>query len=282
MPTLGRRRALGQHFLKDESVSQLIAEAAVREMNQHHCKQLLEIGPGKGAITQPILKLIQQQPSVDFQKFVLVERDRVLAEKWLNTQTFPFLKLEVGDFLELEPPRWLLFTPLAVVSNLPYSAGTAILNRLARFSKDIPVMVLMFQAEVAQRLRAEEGEKSRGSLSVWIQNQWDVRKLLFVPPRAFSPPPEVNSEVIVLTRRENPRIQDSTNPKFESLWEGLLKGAFAHRRQMLRKVLKTSELWRNALEVSEVDGTKRAESLQWEEWDRLFQVVRRVSNLSAS
>ena len=140
-------------------------------------------------------------------------------------------------------------------------------------------MVLMFQAEVAARLRAEAGEKARGSLSLWIQNQWDVKKLLFVPPRAFSPPPEVNSEVVTLTRREVPRIQGSTDSALAPLWQSLLKVAFAHRRQMLRKVLKTSDLWRNALELSEVDGTKRAESLQWEEWDRLFQAVRQASNL---
>ena len=133
MPTLGRRRALGQHFLKDLSVTQLIAEAAVHEMKHHHCQQLLEIGPGKGAITQPILKLLQSHPGKDFQEMVLVERDRALADQWLEKSATPFLSMECGDFLELESSRWLKRTPLAVVSNLPYSAGTAILNRLVEF-----------------------------------------------------------------------------------------------------------------------------------------------------
>jgi 16S rRNA (adenine1518-N6/adenine1519-N6)-dimethyltransferase len=151
---------------------------------------------------------------------------------------------------------------MGVVSNLPYSTGTAILDRLAR--EEIPFMVLMFQAEVAQRLRAEPSTKAWGSLSIWLQNRWDVTRLCGVPPGAFSPPPDVDSEVVVLRRRAEPRVA----VKSEEAWEKLLKVSFAHRRKMLRGSLPPP--YKAALEKAEIDGTKRAEALGWDEWSRFL------------
>lgn len=287
MATQGRRRALGQHFLKDKGIANAIAQAVLKEAARYHCQGLLEIGPGKGAITLPLLQKLKedsQGSSISLKHFLLIERDGRLAqnsEYSQNESTFP-LSIEVGDFLTLPEERWLKIQPLAVVSNLPYSAGTAILDRLARHVGQIPVMVLMFQAEVARRLRALSGTKERGSLSVWIQNRWDVEKLLLVPPGAFSPPPEVQSEVVILRRREKPWIQvsphgpdsPSQDSKTEALWEEMLRASFAHRRKMLRSMFP----WQNALELCGIDGRKRAEALDWSEWDRLFQAVRQVKS----
>ncbi len=276
MATLGKTRALGQHFLKDKKIAQKIAETAVQEMQKHQCESLLEIGPGKGAITYPLLEIMSN--SMGRQKLLLVERDPQLADFWNRQSSLSGFRLENQDFLDLEDSKWLGSSSLAVVSNLPYSSATAILKRLALNSKKVSVMVLMFQAEVARRLRAEPGEKARGSLSVWIQNQWDVKKLIFVPPQAFIPPPQVDSEVVILTRREELRVQHSHDLEGLS-WGSLLKVCFSQRRKMLRKVVKTSDLWRNALERSGVNATKRAEALEWEEWNRLFQAARQLSNL---
>jgi 16S rRNA (adenine1518-N6/adenine1519-N6)-dimethyltransferase len=268
MPAHGKRRALGQHFLRDKSIAHLIAETACTAAREHHCTALLEIGPGRGAITDPILELRGDLP------LTLCERDRELADAW-KTKATAHAKLEVvsGDFLEAPEETWLSRTPLAVASNLPYSAGTAILNRLARHRKQIPVMVLMFQAEVAQRLRAEPNTKSWGSLSVWLQNDWDVKKLCAVPPRAFAPPPDVDSEVVVLTRRDSSRIVVEDNAHAKTLWESLLRVCFAHRRKMLRSGLPPNSPYRKALDTANIDGTKRAESLSWEEWDRLYRAL---------
>lgn len=267
MATQGRRRAYGQHFLNDPQITNQIAETAVQLAMEHSCQAMLEIGPGKGAITEPILNRLKLP-------LVLVEKDRNLVERWKNSS----LPIEIvsGDFLEVPESSWLIAQPLAVVSNLPYSAGTAILNRLARFRAQIPVMTLMFQAEVAQRIRAVPSTKDQGSLSLWIQNHWDVKKLISVPPRAFVPPPQVQSEVIILTRRDQPRVPFSDDPEGEKIWENLLKTCFAHRRKMLRSILP----WRNALAHSGIDGTRRAEALQWDEWNRLFQAVREISKPS--
>jgi 16S rRNA (adenine1518-N6/adenine1519-N6)-dimethyltransferase len=276
MPTLGRRRALGQHFLKDNSVVLEIVETAIAEASVHHCRGMLEIGPGRGALTLP---LIQALRTSQIEHLQLVERDPKFATHW-QTHESPFqpFAVEESDFLDLPKEKWLLKSPLIVVSNLPYSAGTAILDRLARQTAEIPVMVLMFQAEVARRLYAPPSTKSRGSLSVWIQNRWDVKSLLLVPPKAFSPAPDVDSEVVVLTRRPTPWVDFPNDSEHEKLWESFLKACFAQRRKMLRSVVP----WRNALELSGVDGTKRAEALEWQEWNSLFQAVRKVSGLPST
>jgi 16S rRNA (adenine1518-N6/adenine1519-N6)-dimethyltransferase len=260
VPTLGRRRALGQHFLKDKAAAQTIADAALALAREHGCKSLLEIGPGHGAITDPLLH--GYSSGGGGASLILCERDRNLAANWKTRATGA--QVEDADFLELPEDRWLSKPPLAVVSNLPYSAGTAILTRLARHPGKIAGMVLMFQAEVARRLRAEPGTKEWGSLSIWLQNRWDVRRLLHVPPRAFSPPPEVESEVVTLLARKEPRIALPDEPAFERL----LKQAFAHRRKMLRSSL--SGRAREALTASSLDGTLRAEQLSWADWEKFY------------
>jgi len=275
MATQGRRRALGQHFLKDKTIANQIAETAVTAAIESGCKALLEIGPGKGAITLPLIELLKKTPL----PFIVSERDPVLVQEWQFQKSAgaadPLeFNIQPGDFLELPEAQWLSQTPLAVASNLPYSAGTAIVVRLAKFHQKIPVMVLMFQAEVAKRLRAHSSTKEWGSLSVWIQNRWDVEKLVSVPPGAFIPPPQVDSEVVILRARKEPRIAVPEDAKSEAQWETLLKVCFAHRRKMLRSGLPPSGPWRNALELSGVDGTKRSEALSWDEWRRLYEALR--------
>lgn len=277
MATRGKRRAYGQHFLRDPGIISRIAEAALEESARVGAQALLEIGPGKGAITETLLVELQggHAPAPAPGRFVLCEKDRELGERWqARAAELPWLEVEVQDFLELDLNSLLAKPPIAVVSNLPYSVGTAILVRLARHAEEIPVMTLMFQAEVAQRVRAQPGSKSWGSLSVFIQNRFDVEKLLTVRPGAFVPPPEVDSEVVVLRRRERAHIDVRG---FEGLWDQLLKACFAHRRKMLRSSLPKGTLFRNALAVSGVDDTKRAEALEWADWDRLFQAARKLA-----
>jgi 16S rRNA (adenine1518-N6/adenine1519-N6)-dimethyltransferase len=192
----------------------------------------LEIGPGKGALTLPLLARLAKEPKTNIELVTLVERDEKLAEFWKKHATPIKLMVAAADFLQLSESQWVLKPPIAVISNLPYSSGTAILKHLVKQKESIPVMVLMFQAEVARRLRAEAGTKERGSLSVWIQNLWDIEKSLSVSPKCFSPPPKVNSEVVILRRRESPRIKGSVEQ--ETRWESLLRASFAHRRKMLR------------------------------------------------
>lgn len=282
MPTHGKRRAYGQHFLRDRALCSRIAEQAFALAGEHHCRRLLEVGPGRGAITLPILAAWGTRAG-KLSEFLLIEKDAVLARHWqdeaqkLRQANLPgdaSLRVECADMVELEESRWLEPGPLGVVSNLPYSAGTAIVERLARHRETIPVMLLMFQAEVAQRLRAEPGSKAWGSLSVWIQNLWDVERFATVPPGAFQPPPEVMSEIVILRRRAEPRVPGTCDSAAsEALWEKLLRTSFAHRRKMLRSGLPKSGPWLSSLEASGIDPTRRAETLDWTEWGRFFHCV---------
>lgn len=273
-----RRRALGQHFLKDAQVISAIVESVAHELQNtasRPCQTLLEIGPGKGALTRPLIEFLDSGGLQDVRRMLLVERDRELAERWkVETLSRKAMRaqqsLDVieGDFMETPVEAWNA-ERLGVVSNLPYSAGTAIVEKLSGFPDRIAFMVLMFQAEVARRLRAEPGSRAFGSLTLWIGNRWDCEKLLAVPPEAFRPPPKVDSEVLILRPRSAPRILGSTkDAKSLKRWEQLIGNAFAQRRKMLR-----SRIPAPVLERAGIDGTKRAETLQWNEWQRLYDAA---------
>ncbi len=132
----------------------------------------------------------------------------------------------------------------------------------------------MYQAEVAQRLRAEPKSKDWGSLSIWTQNFWDVTKLLTVPPKAFNPPPKVMSEVVVFLPRKTPRIDVARTPSELDRFEKLLKVAFAHRRKMLRAGLPKDGPWLDALKAAGISETLRAEALTWEQWSSWWSQVK--------
>ncbi len=257
-----KRKAFGQHFLIAAQIIQGIVDATLAASKRHSGHSLLEVGPGKGAITRPLLNALP----IDV-PFYLAERDREFIADWEGESRVT--KILKGDFLDQSDEELNAIGPFIVVSNLPYSAGTAIVVRLAERAKQIPEMVLMFQAEVAKRIYAKSSTPDRGSLSLYIQNEWEVSKLLTVKPTAFDPPPKVMSEVIHLKRREKALITVDTleaRAKFNSL----LKTAFTQRRKMLRGNFSGTP-WQNALNASGVDPTLRAEALEWEDWIKLWK-----------
>jgi len=262
MKSFDKRKAFGQHFLSDQKVIQGIVDAAMSAVQQHADHALLEIGPGRGAITRPLLNVLP----ID-RKFFVAERDRVLIDFWKPESRIT--QLLEGDFLDHSHETLGSLGKMVVVSNLPYSAGTAIVVKLCEMPTQIPEMVLMFQAEVAKRLYAEASTPDRGSLSLYIQNEWDVKRLLVVKPEAFDPPPKVMSEVVVLKRRDVSHIALPDAIAREQ-WNNLLKTAFQHRRKMLRVNFNGTK-WKSALEKSGVDPTLRAEALEWKDWISIWQ-----------
>ncbi|MBL7717147.1 MAG: ribosomal RNA small subunit methyltransferase A [Bdellovibrionales bacterium] len=272
-----KRQALGQHFLRDTRVIGRILETVFEQAKANQIVDFVEIGPGRGALTFPFtIELTSRMPG-QVQSFKIFERDRELVDFWKSEQSPSITGIFEGDFMDQPQENFLLpDRPVGVFSNLPYSAGTAIFTRLANHPDQIRFMVLMFQAEVAQRIRAEVGTKAWGSLSLFSQNLWKVSKLISVAPGAFVPPPEVQSEVILLEPRSEPLIPGTDpqkNPEGARLWEDLLRVAFQHRRKMLRGGLPSTGPWKSALEKSQVPGTKRAEALSWEEWKNWFDCL---------
>lgn len=213
------KKSLGQHFLNDAGTLARILEVVKTAAPTH----LLEVGPGGGALTQFLLPL----PDVEFRA---VELD---AEKsdYLEAQ-FPAIRGKIirGSILDIPVP----FTgQFHLVGNFPYNISTQILFRVLDWKEQVPLVIGMFQKEVAERVAAAPGSKAYGVISILIQAHYDVEYLFDVPPHCFTPPPQVMSGVIRLTRR-------TTLPDFRSWadFQRVVKAAFTQRRKTLRNGLK--------------------------------------------
>jgi 16S rRNA (adenine1518-N6/adenine1519-N6)-dimethyltransferase len=238
------KKSLGQHFLNDVQICLQIKAA----LEGAPIDQLLEIGPGAGALTQHILDLPKQA-------FKAVELDREKVAYLLHT--YPQLegKLINEDFLETAIPFEGQFT---LVGNFPYNISTQIVFRVLDWKEQVPVMIGMFQKEVAERIAAKPHSKAYGILSVLTQAFYEVEYLFDVPPSAFTPPPNVMSGVIRLKRK-------NTFPEFSSIksFYHIVKMAFGQRRKMLRNPLKpyfTTE------QLQDPIFTKRAENLTYQDF----------------
>lgn len=238
------KKSLGQHFLNDVQICLQIKAA----LEDAPIDQLLEIGPGAGALTQHILDLPKQA-------FKAVELDREKVAYLLHT--YPQLegKLINEDFLETAIPFEGQFT---LVGNFPYNISTQIVFRVLDWKEQVPAMIGMFQKEVAERIAAKPHSKAYGILSVLTQAFYEVEYLFDVPPSAFTPPPNVMSGVIRLKRK-------TTFPEFSSIksFYHIVKMAFGQRRKMLRNPLKpyfTTE------QLQDPIFTKRAENLTYQDF----------------
>jgi 16S rRNA (adenine1518-N6/adenine1519-N6)-dimethyltransferase len=213
------KKSLGQHFLKDENICRKII-AALRE-NPHG--QLLEVGPGGGALTKFLLQL----PGTDL-KCVEVDREKV---DYL-LQTYPALQGKIihQSFLDTEKPFNGAFT---IVGNFPYNISSQILFKVIDWKYTVTSMVGMFQKEVAQRVIAPEGSKVYGVLSVLVQAFFETEYLFEVQESSFIPPPKVKSAVIRLLPRKTPITFRSEKDFFL-----LVKTAFNQRRKTLRNAVR--------------------------------------------
>jgi 16S rRNA (adenine1518-N6/adenine1519-N6)-dimethyltransferase len=241
------KKSLGQHFLKDEEVCRKIVAA----LTEHPFTQLLEVGPGGGALTKYLLQL----EGIDFKAVELDEEKVAYLSK-----TYPALKNKIisASILETGKP---FDGPFTVVGNFPYNISTEIVFRILEWKEDVQCMVGMFQKEVAQRLAAKEGSKVYGVTSVLVQAFFRVEYLFDVPQQAFQPPPKVMSGVIRLIPKKDPPVI-----KDERSLSRLVKTAFNQRRKTLRNAVK--ELFDAAILQDELFN-KRAEQLSVEDFAAL-------------
>lgn len=214
------KKSLGQHFLKDESVVKKIVAALM----QHPFENLLEVGPGGGALTKHLVKI----PNINF-KAVELDEEKVN----FLLKEFPSLKdhLIHQSFLEIDRP---FNEPFTVIGNFPYNISTQILFKVLDWKEYVPVVIGMFQKEVAERAAAKEGSKIYGVLSVLLQYYYKVDYLFSVGNEAFTPQPKVQSGVIRLVRRET-----FLPVKSERAFWVLVKTTFNQRRKTLRNGVKS-------------------------------------------
>ncbi|HYF31911.1 MAG TPA: 16S rRNA (adenine(1518)-N(6)/adenine(1519)-N(6))-dimethyltransferase RsmA [Chitinophagaceae bacterium] len=241
------KKSLGQHFLKDENICRKI----VQVLQERDFNQLLEVGPGGGALTKYLLQL----QGIAFKAVELDQEKVSYLEK-----TYPALQGSIihRSFLEIEQPFTGAFT---VVGNFPYNISSQILFKILEWKDEVECMVGMFQKEVAQRVVADHGNKSYGVLSVLVQAFFETEYLFEVPETAFVPPPKVKSAVVRLLPRKQPVRMQS-----EALFFQLVKTAFNQRRKMLRNAVR--ELFTPETLKQELFN-RRAEQLSVQEFGEL-------------
>lgn len=269
-----KKPKLGQHFLTDSGVAARIVDA-LGDISQ---STVLEIGPGRGALTAALVRRAR--------RLIAIDTDRVLAAQLrMRYSLAPNIEVIEGDILAIDLDT--LFGPkpgtsrpgmehtperVRVVGNLPYFITSDILLRLFEYRKYFDTIVLMVQKEVADRLAAGPGSKEYGLLSATAQLYSRVENLFTVPPGAFSPPPKVYSAVVRLVL--SPRIDQLRVDEQEFI--RFLKLSFGQKRKTLWNNLKSryaSEDLTRAMLRAKVKPTVRAEALSLEESASLFRVL---------
>lgn len=219
------RKRFGQNFLHDHNIIDRIV-GSIRPTTEHH---LVEIGPGRGAITEPLLEATNGQLDV-------IELDRDLIPI-LKAQFFRYEGLHIHEADALQFDFRQLATderPLRLVGNLPYNISTPLMFHLLTYADLIKDMHFMLQKEVVQRLCAAPGDNAYGRLGIMMQYHCEARYLFTVPPGAFNPPPKVESAIVRLTPRKTPKYVAKDFPTFERV----VKASFAQRRKTLKNNLK--------------------------------------------
>lgn len=247
------KKHLGQHFLKDNTVAQKIADT----LTLKGYKNVLEIGPGTGVLTQFILEKPLNLIALDLDTesitylnthFTFEHRD-LLSDKTFKVLEADFLKHNIDTLFENEE--------FAITGNFPYNISTQIVFKTIENKDRIPEFTGMFQKEVAQRICQKEGSKTYGILSVLAQAFYDAEYLFDVPPSVFSPPPKVDSGVLRLTRKKNYRdLACSEKALFK-----VVKMAFQQRRKTMRNSLKGLGLSEDFREQNKQVLSKRPEQL---------------------
>ncbi len=214
------KKSFGQHFLKDEESVDKIVKKFVES---NPTEMAIEVGPGMGVLTRRLL--------AEYPEMVAVDADRDMAE-YLR-KNIPELNLVEADFLKENLRELMNDKPFGIVGNFPYNISSQIVFKMLECKDLVPVMVGMFQKEMAERIVAAPGKKTYGVISVLTQAFYEGHVLFTLKPEAFDPPPKVNSAVIILTRIETPNFDYD-----EALFKEIVKTTFQQRRKMIRNTLK--------------------------------------------
>ncbi|BCS33595.1 ribosomal RNA small subunit methyltransferase A [Luteitalea sp. TBR-22] len=257
------RKRFGQHFLEPAWIAKIVAAVAPKAG-----EVFLEVGPGRGQLTEPIARTGAVVHAVE------IDRDLVAA---LRARAIPGVHVHEGDFLDVPPEVWFAGErPYRMAANLPYNVSTPILGRLLRHARAgrLADAFLMLQKEVADRLVAVPGTRDYGPLAIAMAQQADVSRVLVLPPGAFRPPPKVHSAVVRMVFRPD-RVPVADPARLDAL----VRHVFTQRRKMLSSSLGALARGEGAdagawLRATDIDGTRRPETLTLEEFARLADASR--------
>jgi len=244
------RRRFGQNFLVDSG----IINAIVSAIDPQRGDTVVEIGPGLGAITEPLLARLEHLHVVE------IDRDLIARLKKQHPPTR--MTIHEGDALAFDFAS--IGKDLRLVGNLPYNISTPLLFHLANYVGIVRDMHFMLQKEVVERLVAVPGESDFSRISVMLQYRFHLEWLIDVPPESFDPPPKVQSAVVRLIPREASEL----NAKSQEKLSQVVQTAFSQRRKMLRNTLKGTLSDAGFAELG-IDPTRRAEDLTVDDYVRI-------------
>lgn len=250
------RKALGQNFLTDRNIiNKILTSAAIAADDQ-----VLEVGPGRGALTDLLADKVRRLVAIEFDR----DLASLLRQRFSTNEA---VLIHEQDVLKVDFEQLLGAGPYKVVANLPYNISTPVLFRFLeerhRFSK----LVVMLQKEVGERLAAPPDCSDYGILTVLFRQWFDIRREFLVPPGCFFPPPKVDSVVISLVPLPESRVAVTD----QALFEKVVKAAFGMRRKTLWNCLKSAELTEperleKVLHECDIDGRRRGETLTLDEF----------------
>lgn len=271
------KKSLGQNFLIDVNIIHKIIDAS--DIDEY--TGIIEIGPGMGSLTEQLAKHAQKVLSFEIdQRLIPVLDDTLAPYDNVTIINEDILKADIATYVHQHLADC---DKIMVVANLPYYITTPILLNLMQQTLPIDGYVVMMQKEVGERLNAQVGTKAYGSLSIVAQYYTETSKVLTVPKSVFLPPPNVDSIVVKLMKREAPQVQvDNENEFFK-----LTKAAFSQRRKtinnnyqsLFKEGKKNKALIAEWLESSGIDPKRRGETLSIKEFALLYNNLKKFSEL---
>lgn len=257
------KKSLGQHWLEDHGALQAMVDAAQLEPGD----KVLEIGPGYGTLTDYLLAAGVEITALEFDETLIVQ----LLSRFAN---IPEITVEQGDIRTYDftklPPNY------SVVANIPYYLTSNLIQLLSETSNPPTRAVLLMQKEVAERICAKPGDMSL--LSITAQYYWEASLDMVVGAKLFAPPPKVDSQILVLQRREQPLFDNVDSKKFFRL----VKAGFSQKRKTLLNSLsgglalnrdETAAL----LQAAAIEPSRRAQTLSLDEWFSLYSALQAAS-----
>jgi len=244
------RKRFGQHFLVDQHYIRRIVDAIGPKQGD----LVVEIGPGLGALTIPLLQRLPHLHVVEIDRDIVARLDATYSKEQLTIHSVDALKFDFGSIGD----------QLHIVGNLPYNISSPLLFHLSQYTDRIVDMTFMLQKEVVDRMVADPSTSDYGRLSVMLQSRFAMARLFVVPPGAFNPPPKVDSAIV----RMVPLTKDAPRPMDEKQFATIVAAAFSQRRKTLRNTLKPW-LGEEDFQRLQIDSQLRAENLGVAEFIRI-------------
>jgi len=263
------KRRFGQNFLVDRNVIDRI----VASIDPAPCDHIVEIGPGLGALTRPLLAKLDRLDVVELDRDVIPKLEQMNNADHLHIHNTDVLDFDFTQFsrANFEGEK------LRIIGNLPYNISTAVLFHLIKHINVIEDLHFMLQKEVVERIDARTGAHDYGRLSVMMQLHFKVKPLFTVAPQCFRPVPKVESAVLSLT----PVGELPITPEQQADFSALIKQAFSQRRKTLKNTLR-GLFDASQLKAAGIDPGKRAQELSISEFIKLFRQGRKPSERLSS